>query len=94
MDADKQLGPLFEDLILLNVMTPIDPRLPQFIKEYYQLKLRERQLMDIKVDIFNNVKKFIFILDNVKQCLQNMTVIPAQQSPSLAAFRAMKNIQA
>ena len=35
LDTDKQLGPLFEDVILLNVITLIDPRLPQFVKEFY-----------------------------------------------------------
>ena len=28
LEADKIVGPLFEDLILLNILTIIDPRLP------------------------------------------------------------------
>ena len=47
LDRDEIIGPLFEDVILLNVINLIDPRLPQFIKEYYQLKLGERRLMDV-----------------------------------------------
>ena len=41
LDGDEIIGSLFEDVILLNVINLIDPRLPQFIKEYYQLKLGE-----------------------------------------------------
>ena len=35
LSADEVLGPLFEHVILLNVITLIDSRLPQFVKEYY-----------------------------------------------------------
>ena len=56
--ADEVIGPLFEDVILMNVLQLIDPRLPKFVRKYYQLKLGDRRLMDIKTDIFNNIKEF------------------------------------
>ena len=37
LDGDKAMGLLFQDIILLNVINLIDPRLSQFIKEYYLL---------------------------------------------------------
>ena len=33
LDADEVVGPLFEDVILMNVLTLIDPRLPRFVKK-------------------------------------------------------------
>ena len=35
LDADEALGPLFEDVILMNVLTLIDPRLPKFVRKHY-----------------------------------------------------------
>merc|ERR1711867_9809 len=58
LPADEVIGPLFEDVILMKVLQLIDPRLPKFIRKYYQLKLGDRRLMDIKTDIFNNIKEF------------------------------------
>ena len=58
LDADETIEPLFEDVILMNVLQLIDTRLPNFVRKYYQLKLGDRRLMDIKTDIFNNIKEF------------------------------------
>merc|ERR1712240_570389 len=98
MGANKQVGPLFEDVILLNVIQLIDPRLPQFVKEHYQLKLGERRLMDIKTDIFNNVKKFLSDLDAAEQLnsLRLTTAVATttdQPAPSLSAFTTTRNIR-
>ena len=65
--AVEQIGPMFEDLILLNVIQLIYPRLPKHVKEYYQLKLGDRRLMDIRTDIFNNIKKFLQEMDLTEQ---------------------------
>ena len=35
LTVNKIVGPLFEDIILLNVIGLIDPRLPQYLKEYF-----------------------------------------------------------
>ena len=40
--ADEVIGPLFEDVILMNVLQIIDPRLPKFVRKYYQLKLSDK----------------------------------------------------
>ena len=95
LPADEQVGPLFEDLILLNVLTLIDPRLPAYVKEHYRLKLGERRLMDIKTDIFTNTKKFLSDLDAADQLnsirLNHMAVPPNQPSPSLSAFTTSRS---
>ena len=56
MDGDEQIGPLFEDHILLTVLNLIDSRLPAHVKNYYQLKMEDKRLMDVKTDIFVNIK--------------------------------------
>ena len=94
--ADEIIGPLFEDVILLNVIGLIDPRLPQYVKEYYLLKLGDNRHMDIRTNIFNNVKKFITELDNAEQlnslCLQTSlsAASTAQSLPTLAAFSTVR----
>lgn len=65
--AVEQIGPMFEDLILLNVIQLIYPRLSKHVKEYYQLKLGDRRLMDIRTNIFNNIKKFLQEMDSTEQ---------------------------
>merc|ERR1711867_67122 len=67
LPADEVIGPLFEDVILMNVLQLIDPRLPKFIRKYYQLKLGDRRLMDIKTDIFNNIKEFQSEMEGAEQ---------------------------
>ena len=81
LDADKAVGPLFEDIILMNVLNLIDPRLPEFVRKHYQLKMGDRRLMDIKSDIFTNLKGFITEMENAEQLsslrLNTLTSPPA-----------------
>ena len=51
----------------MNVLNLIDPRLPKVIRKHYQLKMGDRRLMDIKSDIFTNIKEFITEMDSVEQ---------------------------
>ena len=67
LNADEAVGPLFEDVILMNVLNLIDPRLPKFIRKHYQLKMGERRLMDIKSDIFTNLNEFITEMESAEQ---------------------------
>ena len=57
---DERISPMLEDLILLNVVREIDPRLPAFIKAHYNHKMqRDDKLMDFKSDILVNIPSFI-----------------------------------
>ena len=88
LDADEVVGPLFEDVILMNVLTLIDPRLPRFVKKHYQLKMDDRRLTDIKNDIFINLKQFLTEMEAEEQLasLRLNAVSTSSETPSLAAF--------
>jgi len=88
LPADEVVGPLFEDLILLNVLQLIDPRLPRFVKKHYQLKMGERRLTDLKSDIFTNLKQFLTEMEAEEQLASmNLSAMSTtSETPSLAAF--------
>ena len=92
LTADEVIGPLSEDVILMNVLHLIDPRLPKFIRKYYQLKLGDKRLMDIKTDIFNNIKEFQSEMEAAEQLAAiRLTATPAATTAaSLAAFASAK----
>ena len=58
----------------------------------------ERRLMDIKTDIFNNVKEFLSDLDAAEQLnslrltTAAVTTTTDQPAPSLSAFTTTRNI--
>ena len=94
----KVIGPLFEDVILMNVLQLIDPRLPKFVRKYYQLKMGDRRLMDIKTDIFNNIKEFLSEMETAAQlaalCLQSSGAATAvTASASLAALSTARAVR-
>ena len=98
LTADEIIGPTTEDLILLDVIHLIDSWLPAYFKVFYQLKIDDRRLMDLKTDIFNNIKKFIEELNNAEQlnALRVQTAgislaATAAGSPSLAALAIVSN---
>ena len=82
------MGPLFEDIILMNVLNLIDPRLPKFVRKHYQLKMGDRRLMDIKSDIFTNLKEFITEMESAEQLssLRLNALMSPQASTTLAAL--------
>ena len=65
MQQDERMSPMIEDLILLNVVREIDKRLLNFVKNYYNHKMRENErLMDFKSDILVNVSSFVLEIEN------------------------------
>ena len=51
MTTAEKLSPTQEDLILLNVLTLIHPKLPAFVKENYGHKIStDKRLMDFKTE--------------------------------------------
>ena len=60
MAADEKLSPTQEDLILLNVLTLIHPKLPAYVKENYGHKIgTDKRLMDFKTEILTKAKQYI-----------------------------------
>ena len=64
LTEDEKMTPMLEDIILLNVIHEIDPRLPAFIKTHYNHKMKQDdRLMDFKSDIMVNITNFLEQLD-------------------------------
>ena len=60
LTQDEKTTPMLEDIILLNVIREIDPRLPSFIKTHYNHKMKQdERLMDFKTDILINIPSFL-----------------------------------
>ena len=60
LEEDEKMTPMLEDLLLLNVIREIDPRLPMFVRTHYNHKMkRDERLMDFKSDILVNIPTFI-----------------------------------
>ena len=65
LDEDEKMSPMIEDLILLNVIREIDPRLPLYVKNHYNHKMRDNErIMDFKSDIMVNISTFLSDIDN------------------------------
>ena len=83
LEQDEKMSPMVEDLILLNVLREIDPRLPAYVKIHYNHKMQtEDKLMDFKSDMLINVPSFLEQLNSDNQ-LQSSRA-------SLGAFRQQK----
>jgi len=60
LEADEELTPTFEDMILANVLFLIDTRLPGFVKDnYHHLVGKKMSLMDYTTDILIQVPTFL-----------------------------------
>ena len=90
LEGDETVSPLFEDVILMNVLNLIDLRLPKFVRKHYQLKMGDRRLMDIKSDIFTNLKEFISEMEAAEQLssIRLNALTSSTASPTLAALNA------
>ena len=71
--ADEIMSPTFEDIVLLQVISSIDARLPQHIREIYSHKIDQNlRPMDFKADIFIKIHKFKKEIEEKEQ-LSTMT---------------------
>ena len=86
LTEDEKTTPMLEDIILLNVIREIDPRLPSFVKTHYNHKMKQdERLMDFKTDILINIPSFIEQLNTVEQ---NNSI--KEESANLKAFRTSR----
>jgi len=61
---DEQLSPTFEELILANVLSLINNRLPSYVRNsYYRLIGKTKSLMDYREDILDKVPTFLAEID-------------------------------
>ena len=91
MSANETIGPCFEDIIFINVLTAIDARLPGYIKSTYSHKIdKDQRLMDFKADILVNIPKFLAELEEKEQLsafkVEQLSAMTAENT-SLAAFQ-------
>ena len=65
LENDEKMSPMIEDLVLLNVISKIDSKLPAYVKRYYNHKMNnDERLMDFKSDILVNIPSFISNIEN------------------------------
>merc|ERR1711860_65395 len=65
LESDEKLSPSHEDLILLNVLTLLHPKLPAYVKEQYGHKMgTTMRLMDFKTEILTKAKQYIAEIEN------------------------------
>ena len=88
--ARQKLTPTFEDTILLNVLSLVDPRLPAHVRDHYHHHMgRDKSLIDFKADILVKTPVFITELDNK---LQNNSIHSADMlAEHLGAMRFQPN---
>ena len=64
LGEDEKMTAMLEDIILLDSITEIDPRLPAYIKNHYTHKMEKSdKLMDFKSDIMVNVPVFLELME-------------------------------
>ena len=64
MKENETLTPSHEDLILLNVLGLLHPKLPAYVRENYSYKLGStKRLMDFKTEILTKCKQYIQDID-------------------------------
>ena len=64
LKENESLTPSHEDMILLNVLGLLHPKLPAFIRENYSYKIgASKRLMDFKTEILTKCKQYIQDID-------------------------------
>ena len=60
MNQDEKLTPSHEDLILLEVLRILHPKLPFYVRDQYMHKMgKNKRLMDFKTEILTKAKQYI-----------------------------------
>ena len=86
LQNDEILGPAFEDMIVVEVLRLIDPKLPKHIKKVYTHKITNKQrITHFKSVVFTNLNIFKEDMENKEQRATIKT-----DGSSLGAFQANK----
>ena len=79
LERDEKLLPSHEDLIFLNVLQLLHPKLPAYIRTHYAHKIgKDLTLMDFKQEILGKCKEFI-------QDIENPPIVAAAAAAAAAA---------
>ena len=75
LTEDEKLTPSHEDLIFLNVLHILHPKLPAYIKDQYAHKIgQSKRIMDFKTEILNKAKQFIEEIEDTNIQASNIIV--------------------
>ena len=75
LTEDEKLTPSHEDLIFLNVLTILHPKLPAYIKENYAHRMDQtKRLMDFKTEILTKAKQYIEEIEENTHQLSNISL--------------------
>ena len=91
LEEDEKLSPTMEDLILLNVLTLIDPRMPAHIKDHYHHLIgKSKRLMDFKADILVKIPTYLAEIE----AKPTISALHYQPEEHLGALRYQQNYRA
>lgn len=84
LPEDEKMTPSHEDLVLLNVLQLIHPKLPSYVRDHYAHKIgQEKRLMDFKTEILSKAKTFIQEIDAAQ-----MSHIDTEEEPAQCNYAA------
>ena len=86
------MTPSHEDLIFLNVLQLLHPKLPKYIREQYAHKLgSEKRLMDFKTEILTKAKTYIQEIDEATNAKIYQPPEESDTTERLAAMTVQSN---
>ena len=84
LQEDEKLSPTMEDLILVNVLQLLHPKLPAYIKEAYCHKIgSNKRLMDFKSDILSKAKQYIEEIEENSPQISHLNTNPYESDQEL-----------
>lgn len=79
---DEKLSPTMEDLVLVNVLQLLHPKLPAYVKEAYCHKIgSSKRLMDFKSDILSKAKQYIEEIEEISPQVSHLGTQPQESDP-------------
>ena len=64
---DEKMSPTLEDIVLLDAIKEINPKLPSIVRSHYNHKIKaDERLMDFKADILVNIPLFLAEIQNAE----------------------------
>jgi len=78
LKEDEKLSASHEDLIFLNVLQLIHPKLPAYVKQHYGHKIEaQKRLMDFKTEILTKARQYISEIEAAETSISRISSQPA-----------------